>query len=44
MQYSSGGQKSAWHLKAGNKNTLLSRMTHKSECTFCNKTTAGAIS
>lgn len=43
MQYSSGGAggHKSWQLKAS-KNKLLSGMTTKSECTFCNKTGGGA--
>ena len=32
-----------WLLKANNHNLLLSRMTTKTDCTFCNKTSAGGM-
>lgn len=44
MQYSSGAgvHHKSWQLKASNQNNhLLSGMTTKSECTYCNKTGAG---
>eukprot|EP00347_Sterkiella_histriomuscorum_P023794 403333366 len=46
MQYSGGHQntqKAGWLLKASSNNLILSRMTTKSECTFCNKTSAGGM-
>lgn len=46
MQYSGGHQTTQqknWLLKASINNLVLSRMTTKSECTFCNKTSANGM-